>query len=101
MTYVRMVERNQLEEGGYEQDSGEDYLPPGMLRGDLRRLEKDSQDFQQLSLYAAFAGIEREEAAKVMRAFFLDVNDKEYASFYTSPDLMRRLEAVGFPGDQE
>lgn len=95
MTYVRVVKRNQLDGEGYVT-----YDRKNLIRGDLRRLEQDSLDLQQTGLYAAFAGITMEQAVMVMRAFFLGIDDADFAEFYTDPELWEKLREVGFTEDE-
>jgi len=41
MTYRRFLRRNRLETGDYDPNTTEAPLPVGILRGDLRRFERD------------------------------------------------------------
>lgn len=69
MTYRRFIERNHLK-GDY--DTSTMMLPTdmGLVRGDLRRLEKNQRDEQHLLHYAELAGITPEQVKIVLDAFF-------------------------------
>ena len=72
MNYRRVVARNSLNEGGYEnaQSSGS----PAAIRGDLRRLERDQRDERHVRCYAHTVGITEEQARKFLDVFFGDVD---------------------------
>jgi hypothetical protein len=71
MTYGRVVSRNRLS-GDYNANWQDDREKQALslIRGDLRRLEKDQRDDQHLELYAKHAGVTPEQAKKVLDKFF-------------------------------
>jgi hypothetical protein len=73
MTYKRFVNRNRVGSGGYEDKSQND-APVSMhiLKGDLRRLEKDTLDINHVPMYAALAGVSEEQVRILFDAFFND-----------------------------
>lgn len=81
MRYCRMVGRNRLFGPGYETKwpvkDNEDVTPEQLvqnarelIKGDMRRLEKDQRDGQHLKMYAEHAGITVEQARAVLDLFF-------------------------------
>lgn len=66
MSYSRVVRRNQLA-GDYEPNA-----PLGLIRGDLRRLEKDQRDEKHLAVYAERARITIAQAKQVLDDFFAE-----------------------------
>ena len=66
MTYWRVLWRSDLV-GEYDRNSD----GKGLLRGDLRRLEKDQRDEHHLAKYAAAADITPAQA-KIVLDYFLD-----------------------------
>jgi hypothetical protein len=71
MTYGRVVSRNHLSgdyHGVWQDDREKQAL--SLIRGDLRRLERDQRDEHHLKAYAEHAGITPEQAKKVLDRFF-------------------------------
>jgi len=66
MTYKRIVARNHLQ-GGYD-EKGE--VNAGLIRGDLRRLERDQQDEWHVQRYAELAGVSTGQARIILEQFF-------------------------------
>ena len=67
MSYVRVIHRNYL-----TGDYGSTEVPGAiaLIAGDLRRLEKDTQDDAHIPAYARYAGITEDQARKVFELFF-------------------------------
>lgn len=81
MRYCRMVGRNRLFGPGYqtkwstkdgEETSAEQMVQNAreLIKGDMRRMEKDQRDEHHLQMYADHAGITVEQAKKVLDLFF-------------------------------
>lgn len=79
MTYSRFLSRNGLLDGGYDkeavdwQDTSEESnrrRTQNTLRGDLRRLERDTLDRNFLPSYAKHAGVTLEQARALFELFF-------------------------------
>jgi hypothetical protein len=72
MTWQRVVMRNHLE-GDYDERPKDGVIGVGLLgliRGDLRRLEKDQRDDAHLKRYAEMAAISPIQVKIVLDAFF-------------------------------
>lgn len=75
MSYRRVMSRNMLK-GDYnttaeerDKNSSEENML-ALIRGDLRRLEKDTLDKEHLKAYAAHAECTVRQAKKILEAFF-------------------------------
>lgn len=65
MNYRRVIARNNLQ-GDYDPTQKE----LGLIRGDLRRLERDQVDDYHLEAYSKAVGISKEEVKQVLAIFF-------------------------------
>lgn len=65
MDYQRALNRNGFGVGDYDPQD-----PKGLLRGDLRRLEKDTQDARHIAMYVRVSGATEEQVRRIFRHFF-------------------------------
>jgi hypothetical protein len=70
MSYDRVVNRNHLQ-GDYEAKD-----PLGLIKGDLRRLEKDTQDDDHIRSYAHHSGATEDQVRLIFKMFFEGPNPK-------------------------
>ncbi len=66
MNYQRVINRNQMANGGYDPQD----LPLSLIKGDLRRLETDQRDELHLKCYAEACNVTVEQAQSVLDRFF-------------------------------
>lgn len=75
MTYPRIVNRNHLQ-GDYGNNPGQPEKGSlDLIRGDLRRLEKDQRDDSHVQAYSKAAGITAEQARRMLDLFFAGTVD--------------------------
>lgn len=74
MTYPRVISRNNVYEGGYENTT----MGLQNFRGDLRRLEQNTQDDAHIKAYAKISGA-TEDQVRTIFAYFFNYNGSSYA----------------------
>lgn len=65
MEYLRALNRNGLAVGDYDPQN-----PKGLLLGDLRRLERDTQNPRHIAEYVRVSGATEEQVRRIFRHFF-------------------------------